>query len=603
MYEDYRIHDAKTDCGLKNELEWNDGRKYPDIESFEDERIDFYKDCLKHPISNDVKSIYLTYLVEKAPDRYSYVNDLIEVSYKLFEAYKPVTHRKSSLSNDDLNSEDKTPTSSQEDVAQNNAGIGQKFSENKAIKQISKICIFAVRFSLSDQCEKVLKRLINVLTDMKNTASKHIEWLYAVQYIRLCRYILLNKKKLNITDADSKRRDVIEIIKQLITTSWDAHEYSSTELLQNELFYWYKALQMSAEYSALIVDQIQMLTEEGDELLQKKEYFQAVGSFENALKLGFDNNISTNRDELKAKITDCYGKGGEEIKPSSFQISIDNAQINYVIHQFITGDPYNDFRNFAGFLSGKVLYKPEGLYPILSQERESANNRVQDSIWQFIGYTKLKGNRKIREAKTTEDNAEINAIDMFCTQLQLLSVSFILPALDKLVDEGLTPDMMFHQMSAIGLTRPQQLMLGTALYRYFSDDYVSYLHIAMPLTESIFRDLFANRGYSTTVLSNGTAMNEQVFNTFLDNEYVKRLTPPVLLDMISITMVNQLGLNLRNDIAHGICEEKDYSKTNCGISLLILVLITMFNWIKYAELNNAKVDEKHQSEDAGVSQE
>ena len=176
------------------------------------------------------------------------------------------------------------------------------------------------------------------------------------------------------------------------------------------------------------------------------------------------------------------------------------------------------------------------------------------------------------EAKTTEDNAEIIAIDMFCTQLQLLSVSFILPALDKLVDEGLTPDMMFHQMSAIGLTRPQQLMLGTALYRYFSDDYVSYLHIAMPLTESIFRDLFANRGYSTTVLSNGTAMNEQVFNTFLDNEYVKRLTPPVLLDMISITMVNQLGLNLRNDIAHGICEEKDYSKTNCGISLLFIMI-------------------------------
>ena len=74
-----------------------------------------------------------------------------------------------------------------------------------------------------------------------------------------------------------------------------------------------------------------MLTEEGDELLQKKEYFQAVGSFENALKLGFDNNISTNRDELKAKITDCYGKGGEEIVLPEEVITLSRKPIDRMI--------------------------------------------------------------------------------------------------------------------------------------------------------------------------------------------------------------------------------------------------------------------------------
>lgn len=48
--------------------------------------------------------------------------------------------------------------------------------------------------------------------------------------------------------------------------------------------------------------------------------------------------------------------------------------------------------------------------------------------------------------------------------------------------------------------------------------------------------------------------------------------------MIDFVMVEQLGKNLRNNIAHGLSGMKTFNKNNCLIVLYLFWMITAIKW-------------------------
>ena len=128
------------------------------------------------------------------------------------------------------------------------------------------------------------------------------------------------------------------------------------------------------------------------------------------------------------------------------------------------------------------------------------------------------------------------------------------------------------------MDKKQKELITSARNRFFENDYISTLHILVPQFESYFRTLFEWGGFPTTSLKADATQHEQTFNDFLLQQYVKDTIESDLLFMIDFVMVNQLGKNLRNNIAHGLLDIKQFNKTNCLIVIYLFFLITAIRW-------------------------
>ena len=121
-------------------------------------------------------------------------------------------------------------------------------------------------------------------------------------------------------------------------------------------------------------------------------------------------------------------------------------------------------------------------------------------------------------------------------------------------------------------------LIKTAIDRFFNDDYVSALHILVPQFENYFRTFFEWGGYATTSIRAATTQQEQTFNDFLHQPFVKDTIEPDLLFMIEFIMVDQLGYNLRNNIAHGLLELSAFRKSTCLMVIYLFFIVTCIKW-------------------------
>ena len=92
---------------------------------------------------------------------------------------------------------------------------------------------------------------------------------------------------------------------------------------------------------------------------------------------------------------------------------------------------------------------------------------------------------------------------------------------------------------------------------------MSALHILVPQFESTVRRMFSKVGYSTTSIRKGNTQQEVTFNEFLLRDDVKSTLGNDVHKLIQIVMVEQSGLNLRNEIAHGLIELSNINYTKC----------------------------------------
>ncbi|MEO5355871.1 MAG: DUF4209 domain-containing protein [Nitrospirae bacterium YQR-1] len=107
--------------------------------------------------------------------------------------------------------------------------------------------------------------------------------------------------------------------------------------------------------------------------------------------------------------------------------------------------------------------------------------------------------------------------------------------------------------------------------KHFEKDYISALHILVPQFEGILRRTFHNAGYNVVVpeytKDEGISIKEQTFGAFLMREDIKNVLGEYLSRHFYFVFCDSTGLNLRNNIAHGIIR---HELLTSGISCLVL---------------------------------
>lgn len=119
-------------------------------------------------------------------------------------------------------------------------------------------------------------------------------------------------------------------------------------------------------------------------------------------------------------------------------------------------------------------------------------------------------------------------------------------------------------------------MIGSGLERYFSNDYPSALHILIPQLERTLRHMLESLGLPTTVL-HGKIIEEKTLGRILKEPKLKEFLGEDFLFYLCSLLTDKRGDNLRNDIAHGLITKERCTKNMATNILLIFLLLTKFN--------------------------
>ncbi|HDH2254892.1 TPA: DUF4209 domain-containing protein, partial [Staphylococcus aureus] len=191
----------------------------------------------------------------------------------------------------------------------------------------------------------------------------------------------------------------------------------------------------------------------------------------------------------------------------------------------------------------------------------------------------LNDGKKVVETTTEEDNKTINFNSNYMHHLNI-NVELLLKAIfDKLISEFeiSTEDFMQKFNKWELLDNKNVPFIEHGISRFLEKDYLSALHILVPQFESTVRRMFSKAGYSTTSIRKGNTQQEVTFNEFLLRDDVKSTLGNDVHKLIQIVMVEQSGLNLRNEIAHGLIELSNINYTKCILVIYLFLILTRYS--------------------------
>jgi len=162
-------------------------------------------------------------------------------------------------------------------------------------------------------------------------------------------------------------------------------------------------------------------------------------------------------------------------------------------------------------------------------------------------------------------------------------ISFMTPFISHLFaklkrEYSMNPDSLAAHFQRWGFCRSRNLsLLGKGFEHYFQEDYVSALHLLVPQVEDILRNLLREANRSVTIPpDSGRRGRAATLGSLLLDEEFRRVAGTSLIRYYRLVLDDPNGMNLRNDLAHGLMEVKTMSKSGVELILYVLLSLTRF---------------------------
>ncbi|MCG9795327.1 DUF4209 domain-containing protein [Staphylococcus argenteus] len=187
--------------------------------------------------------------------------------------------------------------------------------------------------------------------------------------------------------------------------------------------------------------------------------------------------------------------------------------------------------------------------------------------------------KKIESTNTVESNRAFIFNRIYMQHLNINVEVFLKAIFDKLISEfEISTDDFMKKFNKWDLLDKKNVpFIECGISRFLEKDYLSALHILVPQFESTVRRMFSKVGYTTTSIRKGNTQQAITFNEFLLRNDVKSSFGNDIHKLIQIVMVEQSGLNLRNEIAHGLIEIRNVNYTKCILVIYLFLILTTYN--------------------------
>lgn len=255
-----------------------------------------------------------------------------------------------------------------------------------------------------------------------------------------------------------------------------------------------------------------------------------------------------------------------EMKPISVSAQVPRKTLEEYVKSLLEAEPEDTLALLAS--NDSLLPNIEELR---RQAREAAESHVLTSL---IGRTTFRDGRKVDEIPPGEGESI-----QFSTGLDLWFqyhhhlLHFIL---SRLRQEGrfTLEAFMAHLHRWEFLEAADAEFVEVGLERYFADDHVSAIHVLVPRVEHMLRAAFEQAGLVSVVLPNQRQIREQTFGEFLRREEVRQALGEDIWTYLSYGFVDDQGLNIRNQVAHGWLKPEQCHQGLVQIVLFAILILT-----------------------------
>jgi len=184
----------------------------------------------------------------------------------------------------------------------------------------------------------------------------------------------------------------------------------------------------------------------------------------------------------------------------------------------------------------------------------------------------MQGGRVVSTASTPEEHAALQATHELLPHLEVRTVSTAKWVFQAIRDGGGTvrEGVMKEVTESPVIQGWRRPLLDAALERFDAGDYVSGVHILVFQIEGIVRDLAGMAGLPRVIEKDG-ATPARALNDLLYDPDVVAVLGEGLAAALRALLVDPVGKNIRNLVAHGLADDSAFDESN-GTLLVVLLL-------------------------------
>jgi hypothetical protein len=305
----------------------------------------------------------------------------------------------------------------------------------------------------------------------------------------------------------------------------------------------------------------------------------AARSYQNALQVYTEAGLSDKVEEMKLRMRASYKHAEEtEFKAISQRFEVDFTEWDKQIAGWLQLEPPDALRHLAACLDLIPSWE--------AAQKQAIELEKKAPLSQLIPRVAVDDGRPVASSATEEERRFQNVrrqYNLFVVVTQIwLSRAFALfrehgtLAAPSLVDAiGESPVFPDDKMKVV----------RRGFERYAEADYISAIHVLVPHLEDCLRRLLGSLGGATTTARAGR-MREKPLDQVLEAEEIKKVFALIsdrLWHYFEHVLVAEAGVNLRNDVAHGLLRAGESNEGRANIVVHLYLLLGLLRTKQSAE--------------------
>lgn len=281
--------------------------------------------------------------------------------------------------------------------------------------------------------------------------------------------------------------------------------------------------------------------------------------FENAIK-EFRKIPKVNRSEYNVdeKIDDVHKKMNKANKLSlKYMQSIRGSKVD--LSKLIKNSK-NSVRNKSLL---EALQSFVNIYSIkILSEREKEVRGVKKGFFSKMFFSNSKHiSNDGRIIARNKDNSEHDMYQSYFIELQLIVKGIIVPSFQQiLLEHRITIDELYLLLNeSTILPTNREIIWVEGIFFGFENNFLVSTHLLIPQLENLIRLIMKKNGIKTSTIDKDGIETENGLSTLLKIKNINKFIDENLIFELKALLTEQLGLNLRNGVAHGLCNINEFN--------------------------------------------
>lgn len=280
---------------------------------------------------------------------------------------------------------------------------------------------------------------------------------------------------------------------------------------------------------------------------------RAIHVYENLHKLYVQFGLTNDLDAVLIKIRDFGPQARSELQPIPFSFSIPRQELEESIDEFVTGTLEEVLRRIAESYIPSIIE---------AKERLMEEKRSTPSLFLFNTVVYDSKGRVVTNIGSLDTDLEGHLVRKIQQKIMTSSI-FLNLTIQKTIEKlGLNSLNTVEFISSANVFSPNRLsIINRGIESYFANDHLVAIHLLVPQIEEAVRNIIENAG-GNVLRQKGSGMQLRTFDDILRDDLLKDKWGEDMVEYFKALYTDQRGINLRNDVSHGMADIKAFNQQN-----------------------------------------